>query len=239
MPSLERYERGLSYSYALGLFPAMACLQARPDLCLRLLVSSRLEASESTAALREGAEKAGIRIEEADRVLARLSQKENVFAAMVFRKEEAVLSAEAPHVVLHQPGDAGNIGSILRSCAGLGVSDIAVIRPAVDAFEPHAVRATMGALFRVRLRYYEAYVAYRAEFPAHAVYPFMLDGSVALSQVQVQEPWSLVFGNEARGLPPSFAAEGQPVRIEQTDAVDSLNLSVAAALGIYSFLRKG
>ena len=49
--------------------------------------------------------------------------------------------------------------------------------------------------------------------------------------------WTLVFGNEGRGLPKEFASLGQPVRIESSEKVDSLNLAVAAAIGIYEFVR--
>ena len=47
----------------------------------------------------------------------------------------------------------------------------------------------------------------------------------------------VLFGNEGSGLPPEFAGCGQPVRIPSNDRIDSLNLAVAAAIGIYSFTR--
>lgn len=239
MPKLEPYARHLPYSYALGLYPASCCLSARPDLCRRLLLSSRAADSEGAAALQQRAEAAGVRVELADRLLGRLSHKENVFAAMVFTKEEASLDPAAPHVVLDGPGDAGNLGTILRTCLGLGIRDVALLRPAVDAFEPHAVRASMGALFSVRLSYFQDFAEYRQTFMDHALYPFMLEGSTPLSHVAPPEGlWALIFGNEARGLSQDYLHRGQPVRIEQSPAVDSLNLSVAVALGVYCFLHK-
>ena len=73
------------------------------------------------------------------------------------------------------------------------------------------------------------------------LYPFMLDASRPLAEVlrgEIPEEYSLVFGNEGRGLPEEFASMGQPVRIESNDRVDSLNLSVAAAIGIYGFTQR-
>ena len=73
------------------------------------------------------------------------------------------------------------------------------------------------------------------------LYPFMLDGSRSLPDVlagDVPDQWTLIFGNEGSGLPEEFARMGQPVRIPSNDRVDSLNLSIAAAIGIYGFTQK-
>ena len=51
-------------------------------------------------------------------------------------------------------------------------------------------------------------------------------------------PFSLIFGNEAAGLPVEFASVGQSVRIRHTDSIDSLNLSLAAGIGLYEFTKK-
>ena len=68
----------------------------------------------------------------------------------------------------------------------------------------------------------------------------MLDGSQSLPDViqKVPERWTLIFGNEGSGLPAEFAKIGQPVRIPSSTKVDSLNLSIAAAIGIYAFARR-
>ena len=66
----------------------------------------------------------------------------------------------------------------------------------------------------------------------------MLDASVPLQEALKKKPacWTLVFGNEGRGLPKEFAQMGQAVRIESNDRVDSLNLAIAAGIGIYGFM---
>ena len=71
------------------------------------------------------------------------------------------------------------------------------------------------------------------------MYPFMLKGSVGLDQLERNkgELYSLVFGNEATGLPDEFLQEGQSVRIRHTDNIDSLNLSLAAGIAIYEFTK--
>ena len=224
MPSLEPYRNELDYSYAPGIFPGMECLLHRPESVRRLLVHSAAAGREGIGKLTALAETHRIRIEEADRVLARISGLRN----------------DCPHVVLHCPGDSGNVGTILRTALGLGIEDVALIRPCVDVFDPRTVRASMGSLFRLRVRMYDSFAEYRNAFPERLLYPFMLDASVPLGEIrEVPIVYSLIFGNEGSGLPAEFAAMGQAVRIESNDKVDSLNLAIAAGIGIYHFRTTG
>jgi len=236
MPSLESYSRNLPYSYALGLFPASELMRKRPELAKRLLVSSKAENSEGLQALRALCDKHHVREENADRVLSRISGKDNCFAAIVFDKFQGELT-QGNHLVLHHPSDKGNLGTMLRTALGFGYTDIAVIRPAADVFDPHVVRASMGAIFGLNVRYYDRFEEYRMEFPAHALYPFMLDASVPLSEGvrNKKTPFALIMGNEGSGLPAEFAQMGQAVRIPHSNDIDSLNLSIAAAIGMYAF----
>ena len=237
MPSLSAYKSDLDYSYAPGVFPSMECMLHRPGQVRRLLLHSSAAGREGADKLRALAEKLGVRVEEADKALARISGKENCFAAAVFEKFEDELNPEKPHVVLHNPGDSGNVGTILRTALGLGVEDAALIRPCVDLFDPKTVRASMGSLFSLRVKVYDSFEDYRRAFPDRPLYPFMLDASIPLQEAVKTKPpvWTLIFGNEGSGLPAEFAGTGQPVRIESNDRVDSLNLAIAAGIAVYGF----
>jgi len=238
MPSLSGYKRELDYSYAPGIFPGMECLLARPEKARRLLIATGAGGQEGMEKLISLARERGIRVEEADRALARISGREDCHAAVVFSKFEDDLDPEKPHVLLHQPGDSGNVGTILRTALGLGVEDVALVRPCVDLFDPRTVRASMGSLFRLRVRVYDRFEDYLAQAGSRACYPFMLDASVPMEEVLREAPparRTLIFGNEGRGLPAEFAGIGQPVRIPSNDKVDSLNLAIAAGIGIYAF----
>ena len=241
MPSLSGYKAELDYSYAPGIFPSMECLRYRPERVRRLLIHSAAAGREGVEKLTALAEERGIRVETADRALARISGKENCYAAAVFEKFSDALDPEAPHVLLHQPGDSGNVGTILRTALGLGTEDVALVRPCVDPFDPRTVRASMGSLFRLRVRVYESFEDYAGRMGDRDYYPFMLDASVPLAEAleaPVSRRRTLIFGNEGRGLPPEFARVGRPVRIPSNEKVDSLNLAIAAGIGIYAFLDK-
>ena len=237
MPKLDPYDKKLTYSYALGIFPALKLLENRPDCVRRLLLSPDGLSSEGVQKLRDRCAALGIREEMAERVLRRASPPDNCFAALVFEKYECRLNPQANHVVLHRVSDSGNLGTILRTLLGFGIRDVAIVRPAVDAFDPHVLRSTMGAFYSMNVRYYNDFEAYRAEFPGHALYPFMLDGAILLNEAARGKrlPYSLIFGNEATGLPAEFAQMGQSVMIPQSPDIDSLNLSVAASIAAYVF----
>ncbi len=240
MPSLEAYHNNLSYSYAPGVFPSLECLKNRPHSARRLLLHSQSGQNEGVGTLISLCNELNVRVEEADRALARISGKENCYAAVVFEKFQGILSADKPHIVLHHPADAGNLGTILRTALGFGFTDLAIIRPAADPFDPKVVRASMGAVFSMEAALYDTFEDYRAAYPQHTLFPFMLDGSMPLSQAAKdhQYPFALVFGNEGSGLPSSFASLGQAVRIPHSEKIDSLNLSVAASIGMYAFSIK-
>ena len=161
------------------------------------------------------------------------------FHDLVFRKYDAELNPDRPHFVLCQITDGGNLGTALRACLGFGIKDVAIIRPAVDAFDPHVLRASMGAFYRMNVRTFNNFEEYRALFPEHSLFPFMLDGAKPLDEVAGSHPekYALVFGNEQTGLPAHFASLGQSVIIPQSNEIDSLNLAVAVSIGAYAFTR--
>ena len=240
MAKLEAYDKSLDYSYAPGIFPATECLRNAPERCLRLLLSSTSERSEGAQKLRAQAEAIGVRTEIADRALERISKKENCFAAMVYKKQEGVFDDGAPHIVLVNPSDSGNLGTILRTALGFGLTNIAVIRPAVDSDDPRVTRASMGAAFSLHIRHFDSFEEYRTQFPARQLFPFMLTGAVPLDEAvrRVSGEYALVFGNEATGLPDEFAGWGVSTLIPHSNKIDSLNLAIAAGIGMYAFTHR-
>lgn len=239
MPKLEPYSRKLPYSYQLGVFPALMLLEARPGCARRLLLHPQGLENEGVAKLRQRCAELGVREELAERVLRRESKKDNCFAGLVFEKYDCDLAPLENHAVLCQISDAGNAGTAMRSLLGFGVRDVAVVKPCVDVFDPHVLRASMGAFFKLRVKVYDDFDAYRADHPDRPLYPFMLDGAKPLNEVAAAAapPFSLVFGNEQAGLPPRFADLGQSVFIPQSPEIDSLNLAVAVSVGTYQFLH--
>ena len=154
-------------------------------------------------------------------------------------KYDTPLSATANHLLLVHPSDQGNLGTVARTLLAFGVEDVALIAPAVDIFNPHVVRASMGATFALRFGYFDHIETYRSAFehPDRTLYPFMLGAPTPLGEVTFHHPHTLVFGPEGAGLSSEYAELGVPVMIPQSPLVESLNLAVAVAVALYETNR--
>jgi TrmH family RNA methyltransferase len=231
------YKKEYDYSYTLGAFPTFELLDARPEVVRAIYLHPGFTDRERMEA-RCAAHGIPVRVDE--RLLARISPKENCFAAGVFTKYEDSLASDRDHVVLANPGDMGNLGTIVRTLAGFGIRDLGVITPCADRFHPRSVRASMGALFRLRVEAFSSFEAYLNQYGGRDVFPFMLAGThpLRVSDCPVSARYTLVFGNEATGLDPAFGGVGQSVYIPQTAAVDSLSLPVAVGIGVFAFTTR-
>jgi TrmH family RNA methyltransferase len=66
----------------------------------------------------------------------------------------------------------------------------------------------------------------------------MLDGGKDIREIEFKEPFSIIQGNESRGLDSSFKDIGQSVFIPHTKDIDSLNLAVATSIGLWEIKRR-
>lgn len=239
---LKPYDKKLEYSYCLGTYPTFELLREKPECVEQVLIHSKLKA-EIRGKLEAVCIGSDIPLIEHDTMVERLGIKENCLVIGVFHKFQQELSKEENHIVLVHPGDAGNLGTILRSCVGFGIRNLAIIEPAVDVFQPKVIRASMGAVFHMRFSIMKDFAAYKQLYGSgRELYPFMLKGEYRLGQgnwlKKTDQPFSLIFGNEATGLDDSYLKVGRSVWIAQTDAIDSLNLSLAAGIGLYEFTKQ-
>lgn len=236
---IKRYTKKEAYSYCLGSFPTFELLQTRPEMVEMILLHSDAKA-EIQNKMEQECGKSGIEIVYNDRHMEKLRDKENCIVIGVFRKYHCRLEHNANHVVLVNPSDMGNLGTIIRNCVGFGITNLALIEPAADIFHPKAVRASMGAVFKMNFEYFPCFDQYYQEYGGEREnYPFMLNGEYQLGTFEHSEdkPYALIFGNEASGLDASYLNVGKSVVIPHTHSIDSLNLSLAAGIGIYEFCK--
>lgn len=231
---LKPYKNTDDCSYTSGAYATIELVQAKPEQARAVYIHPDYAEPERILSLCAQRRIPAARDENAFR---RLGQKENCYVLGVFKKYECRLARDRPHIVLVNPADMGNLGTIIRTMAGLGYGDLAVVTPAADIWHPKTVRASMGALFRVRFCPFVTFDAYRAAYPNHALFPFMPGGALELRSGNrpKAELYALIFGNEASGLGPDFFTIGTSVSIPQPGPVDSFNLAVAAAIGMYAF----
>lgn len=227
--SVKKYKKSDDISYALGATVTMELLNRRADSARCVYVSPK---SEVTAVV-DKAKSLGIPVVESEKAFNILSPKENCYVIGEFNKFHSQANSNRHHVVLVNPSNSGNLGTIMRDVAAFDCADLIIIRPAVDNFDPKTVRASMGAVFGINVELFDSFEQYIAKYTDRVVMPFMLCGKrFAKTSFDVSKKYSLVFGNEATGLPEDYA-KYNAVRIEQSDKVDSLNLSVAVSVALY------
>lgn len=233
---VKAYKKDFEYSYTLGAFPTMELINSRPNQVMAVYVSSKFESDLDIMGI---CKEKGIPVIESDKTLNRISTKENCFVAGVFKKFEGTLEADKPHVLLVNVSDMGNLGTIIRTLVGLGIYDLGIVAPAADIFNPKVIRASMGAVFKMRFQVFDSFEEYEKLYGNHDMFPFMLDGEKTLSidDRPKSDCFTLIYGNEASGLPASFKNVGQSIFIPQSKDVDSLNLPISVGIGAFVFTR--
>ena len=232
MIKVSSYKNNNIHTYGLGATVAMEYLLKNRGSVEAVIIHPDFRSEETIARINDICGK-DIPVSVEEKPFNILSKKDNCFVIAVIRKQEIRIK-EGNHMVLVNPSNCGNLGTIVRSCLGFGVKDIAIVgKTAADPFDPKTIRASMGACASVRIEVFDEFSEYAERFPSNNLYPFMLDGSTKLQETTINKPFSLIMGNEATGLDPSFQKIGQPIRIEHTSNIDSLNITIAASIGLY------
>ncbi len=235
---LKSYKKDFQYSYSIGVFPTLELINNKKEDVLMVLLSIDSRENEGVKKIIDLCNEYNIEFQINDKAISRISKKENSYAIGVFKKYEQRLDAKNNHVVLVNPSDMGNLGTIIRTILGFGIKDLAIIRPGVDIFDPKAIRASMGGIFRISFQYFEDFNSYLDTYN-HDIYTFMLDAKQRLHDVQIDSsrPFSLVFGNEGSGLGEEFKDIGTSIIIPHSNEIDSLNLSIAVGIATYEFTK--
>ncbi|NMB04721.1 MAG: TrmH family RNA methyltransferase [Tissierellia bacterium] len=233
--SYKVYSKKRPYSYTWGAYPTIELIRQRPELMERVLVHSLTDPGLIDQLKDEIDPDLII---QNDSLLEKLAQRENVYVLGVFRYQDQVID-QGNHILLEEPSNFGNLGTIIRTALGLGYTNIGLIGHSCDHHHPQVVRASMGAIFSVKLQKFADFSEYLEAFPHQTCYAFMGGSGLEISQLSaITPPYSLIFGNESRGLDQSIADFAIPVSIAMTDQVDSFNITIAAGIGMYTFANK-
>ncbi len=137
--------------------------------------------------------------------------------------------------------DPGNLGTILRTAEGAGVTGILMSRECVDIYNPKVIRSTMGSIYRVPFCYSQDWQGNLDRLKRQDVrlYAAHLGGEKYYDEISYREPSAFLIGNESRGLTRETAAlADEYVRIPMCGQVESLNAAVAASILMYEANRQ-
>ncbi|MBX7166001.1 MAG: hypothetical protein K1X74_06595 [Pirellulales bacterium] len=134
----------------------------------------------------------------------------------------------------------GNVGAILRTADGAGLSGVIIADGATDLFNPNTIRASLGTVFSLPV----------AAATGTAVIDWLRqrgirclvtrpDADVCYTKARLTGPLALVLGAESTGLPAAWdALAAEAISLPMLGAADSLNVSAAAAVLFYESLRQ-
>ncbi len=233
---LDKYKRSSELSYTFGAYPTLELIEQKPELLKLVLIRANASENAGVQKIVKYCDTKGITVSENNREIEKLSKKGNVYAVGVFGKYESKLEDNHDHLALVEPSDMGNMGTIIRTMLGFGVKNLAVVGEGVDVFHPNVIRASMGAVFRINFEYFEKFDDYIAKYKNY-LYSFMTNGEVSLPDAEFEKPFTLVFGNEGKGLSEYFKTIGTSVTIPQSEEIDSLNLAMSVGIALYESRR--
>jgi TrmH family RNA methyltransferase len=136
--------------------------------------------------------------------------------------------------------DPGNLGTILRSAEAFGATGIICLPGTVSEWNPKAVRASAGSLFRLPLLHatWEESLA-RLHAAGIQILAATAHQAQPATKIDLTRPTALVIGNEGNGIPPEIEAQADAaITIPCPGPVESLNAAVAASILLYEAARQ-
>jgi len=137
-------------------------------------------------------------------------------------------------LAIESPSDINNALATIRSCEALGISTIHIIHPEGDAGSIHMT--TQGAFYWVDIIYYDSLDAFLEKIKQknYLLAGGIVDANVTLTDIPIEKPICLIFGNEQRGLSQETRAACDFLfSITMVGMSESFNLSVSAAISLY------
>lgn len=143
-------------------------------------------------------------------------------------------------VILDGLQDPGNLGTILRSAEAFGASGVIALPGTVSAWNPKAVRASAGSVFRTPILTVSAQECFRRLLEVGVkIRTTTVKGAQPADLVDLTGPVALLIGNEGNGVSDHLAAQTSGhITIPCPGPVESLNASVAASVLLYEASRQ-
>lgn len=153
-----------------------------------------------------------------------------------------LLAGENTHLlILESIQDPGNLGTMLRTGEGAGISGVIMNQSTVDLFNPKTIRSTMGSIYRVPFFVTKDLESTILELKQQGikVYAAHLKGTLSYDEPDYKEPTAFLIGNEGNGLSDAIAdCADTYIKIPMEGQVESLNAAISATLLMYEANRQ-
>lgn len=159
----------------------------------------------------------------------------------IYTLEQLRGKADDFFLILEDIRDPGNLGTIIRTAEGAGVTGIIMNSSCADILQPKVVRSTMGSIYRVPFYEVKDFIGVLTKLKdqGYKLYAAHLSGVSYDTKDNFLGRCGLLIGNEANGL--SEEASGladRLIKIPMSGQVESLNAAIAAAILMYEAARQ-
>ena len=161
----------------------------------------------------------------------------------VISAEGYSLGREARVLLAESLRDPGNLGTVIRTSAALGIDRLIITDDCADLYNPKTVRAAMGGLFSldidvVKVSELQALILSLRSDGRRIYAAALTDNAVSIGELSLSRGDAFVIGNEGHGLSQATieAASGVAI-IPMTEGSESLNAAAAAAICIWETVR--
>ena len=219
------------------------------DLLVKIYMSERFH-SNNPEYVHELVKKQGISSDNieivADNVFDRMSQTQTPQGIMaVVRMKDSSISdmlTDNPLLILVENlQDPGNLGTILRTAEGAGVTGILMDRECVDIYNPKTIRSTMGSVYRMPFVYVEDLGKGIQDLKDKGIttYAAHLEGKHSYDEEDLTNPCAFLIGNEGNGLRREIADMADCyIKIPMLGQVESLNAAIASSVLMFEAARQ-
>lgn len=161
-----------------------------------------------------------------------------LLAVAAMPTQTAAVDLEKEAILLDGIQDPGNVGTLLRTAAAAGIKQALLSPGCASAWSPKVLRAGQGAHFALVIHEEADLESFVADYHGTTAVT-CLDGSTSLYEARWEGPLAWIFGAEGQGVRERLiAAAGLRIRIPMPGAVESLNVSAAAAICLFEALRR-
>lgn len=237
----RRHRRREGAFVALGIQPVWQAVEAGADIEV-LITAPELLRGRAVAMVAE-AEALGVRVARVSgELFGRIADRDGPggLAAIVRMRttgiDQLATAPDSVFVALHEVGNPGNLGAIIRTADAAGAAGVILIGASTDPYDPAAVKASMGAVFSVPVATAVTagdFLRWVGDKGLHLAVT-SANGSGTFWDTALRTPLVILLGSEGTGLPADLLAAGDlRLRIPMTGTAESLNLAVAAGILLY------
>ncbi|MBE0406683.1 TrmH family RNA methyltransferase [Psychrobacter sp. AOP22-C1-22] len=140
-------------------------------------------------------------------------------------------------LILNDVQDSGNVGTLLRTAAAVGIQNILCTSATAQAWSPKTLRAGMGAQFALTI--YEGLEV--QDILNHVQTPLFATSShtdTVIYQHDLKQPVAWIMGHEGQGVCDELMQCATPIALPQPNGQESLNVAIAGSLCLYETLRQ-